>query len=54
MYISINGVSIGAVNFQANDNTGALVDSINAVSSKQVFPASIDGNGALTLSSEKW
>lgn len=49
--LNINGISIGAVNFQANDNTGSLADAINAVSNKTGVSATINGNGALELTS---
>ena len=47
--LSINGVSIGAVNVTANDASGTLVQAINAKTGQTGVSASIDGNGALRL-----
>jgi len=50
--LSINGVSIGAVNVTENDSTGTLVDAINAISNQTGVTASINGNGSLSLTSK--
>lgn len=49
--LKINGISIGAVNFAANDGSSSLISAINAVSSKTGVTAGINGNGSLTLTS---
>ena len=48
---SINGVLIGRVDYQDNDQNGALVNAINAVKDTTGVEASIDANGRLNLTS---
>lgn len=48
---SINGVLIGQVDYQDNDQNGALVNAINAVKDTTGVEASIDANGRLSLTS---
>ena len=48
---SINGVLIGRVDYQDNDQNGALVNAINAVKDTTGVEASIDENGRLSLTS---
>ena len=48
---SINGVLIGRVDYQDNDQNGALVNAINAVKDTTGVQASIDSNGRLSLTS---
>ena len=48
---SINGVLIGRVDYQDNDQNGALVNAINAVKDTSGVEASIDANGRLNLTS---
>lgn len=48
---SINGVLIGEVDYQDNDQNGALVNAINAVKDTTGVEASIDANGRLSLTS---
>ena len=48
---SINGVLIGKVDYQDNDQNGALVNAINAVKDTTGVEASIDENGRLSLTS---
>ena len=48
---SINGVLIGRVNYQNNDQNGALVNAINAVKDTTGVQASIDANGRLSMTS---
>ena len=48
---SINGVLIGKVDYQDNDQNGALVNAINAVKDTTGVEASIDANGRLSLTS---
>jgi flagellin len=48
---AINGVTIGAVTVQANDADGSLVNAINLKTAQHGIVASVDGTGALTLSS---
>ena len=48
---SINGVLIGRVDYQDNDQNGALVNAINAVKDTTGVEASIDANGRLSLTS---
>lgn len=45
----INGVDIGAVEFEANDSSGSLVNAINSKSSVTGVQASVDKNGELLL-----
>ncbi|MBI5558999.1 MAG: flagellar protein FlaB [Deltaproteobacteria bacterium] len=46
---AINGIAIGAVEVQANDNNGALVNSINQKQDQHGVTASVDAAGFLTL-----
>jgi len=48
--LSINGVSIGVVSWEANDSTGSLTSAINAISAQTGVTASVD-SGALVLTS---
>ena len=48
---SINGVLIGRVDYQNNDQNGALVNAINAVKDTTGVEASIDANGRLSMTS---
>ena len=48
---SINGVLIGKIDYQDNDQNGALVNGINAVKDTTGVEASIDANGRLNLTS---
>ena len=48
---SINGVLIGKIDYQDNDQNGALVNGINAVKDTTGVEASIDANGRLSLTS---
>ena len=48
---AINGVLIGKVDYQDNDQNGALVNAINAVKDTTGVTASIDGKGRLSLTS---
>ena len=48
---AINGVLIGKVDYQDNDQNGSLVNSINAVKDTTGVEASIDANGRLSLTS---
>ena len=48
---AINGVLIGKVDYQDNDQNGALVNAINAVKDTTSVEASIDANGRLSLTS---
>lgn len=48
---SINGVLIGRVDYQNNDQNGTLVGAINAVKDTTGVEASLDSNGRLTLTS---
>ena len=48
---SINGILIGRVDYQDNDQNGALVNAINAVKDTTGVEASIDANGRLSLTS---
>lgn len=48
---AINGVLIGKVDYQDNDQNGALVNAINAVKDTTGVEASIDENGRLSLTS---
>ena len=48
---SINGILIGKVDYQDNDQNGALVNAINAVKDTTGVEASIDANGRLSLTS---
>lgn len=48
---SINGVLIGRVDYQDNDQNGALVNAINAVKDTTGVEASVDANGRLSLTS---
>ena len=47
----INGVLIGRVDYQDNDQNGALVNAINAVKDTTGVEASIDSNGRLVMTS---
>ncbi|ASM39363.1 flagellin B [Campylobacter sputorum] len=47
----INGVTIGKVDYKANDSTGALVAAINAVKDTTGVEASVDSRGHLNLTS---
>ncbi|MBE7358361.1 flagellin B, partial [Campylobacter sp. RM12327] len=47
----INGVTIGKVDFKANDSTNALVAAINAVKDTTGVEASVDSRGNLNLTS---
>ncbi len=47
----INGVSIGRVDYQNNDQNGALVNAINAVKDTTGVEASVDKNGRLVMTS---
>lgn len=47
--LSINGVDIGAVEFEANDSSGSLVNAINAKSDQTGVQATVDKNGELVL-----
>lgn len=47
----INGVLIGRVDYQNNDQNGALVNAINAVKDTTGVEASIDSNGRLVMTS---
>ena len=46
---AINGVVIGAVTVEANDDNGALVNAINTKSDQHGVTASVDASGYLTL-----
>lgn len=48
---AINGVLIGKINYQNNDQNGALVGAINAVKDTTGVEASIDSKGKLVLAS---
>ena len=48
---SINGVLIGRVDYQNNDQNGALVNAINAVKDTTGVEASVDKNGRLVMTS---
>ena len=48
---AINGVLIGRVDYQDNDQNGALVNAINAVKDTTGVEASVDANGRLSLTS---
>ena len=48
---SINGVLIGKIDYQDNDQNGALVNGINALKDTTGVEASIDANGRLSLTS---
>lgn len=48
---AINGVTIGALSVQANDNDGSLVNAINTKTSLHGISASTDEAGKLTLTS---
>ena len=48
---SINGVLIGRVDYQGNDQNGALVNAINAVKDTTGVEASVDSNGRLVMTS---
>ena len=48
---SINGVLIGKVDYQDNDQNGALVNAINAVKDTTGVTASIDSKGRLSMTS---
>ena len=48
---SINGVLIGRVDYQNNDQNGALVNAINAVKDTTGVEASVDSNGRLVMTS---
>lgn len=48
---SINGVLIGKVDYQDNDQNGALVNAINAVKDTTGVTASVDANGRLSMTS---
>ena len=48
---AINGVLIGRVDYQNNDQNGALVNAINAVKDTTGVEASIDKNGRLVMTS---
>ena len=48
---SINGVLIGRVDYQNNDQNGALVNAINAVKDATGVEASVDKNGRLVMTS---
>lgn len=50
--LSINGVDIGAVKFEANDSSGSLVNAINAKSDVTGVQASVDKNGELVLTAK--
>jgi flagellin len=50
--LNINGIDIGPVSMQKNDADGSLVNAINAKSSVTGVTASINRNGALTLTAE--
>ncbi len=49
--LTINGVSIGTIEVDANDKNGALVNAINALKDKTGVEASIDERGYLNLTS---
>lgn len=48
---AINGVNIGRIDYQANDQNGALISAINAVKDTTGVSASIDANGRLVMTS---
>lgn len=48
---AINGVLIGRVDYQDNDQNGALVNAINAVKDTTGVEASVDKNGRLVMTS---
>lgn len=50
--LNINGIDIGPVTMQKNDADGSLVNAINAKTSVTGVAASINRNGALTLTAE--
>ena len=50
--LAINGVTIGLVDVQANDKSGALVAAINAVKDTTGVMASVDSRGRLNLTSQ--
>jgi flagellin len=49
---TINGVAIGAVNVEANDNTGTLLSAINSKSTQTGVTASLTEDGRLNLVSQ--
>ena len=49
--LTINGVKIGDINVQANDDNGALVNAINAVKDQTGVQASINEAGKMVLTS---
>jgi len=49
--LTINGVTLGDIDVQANDKDGALVAAINAVKSETGVEASVDSRGNLVLTS---
>ena len=50
--LTINGVDVGPVEFQADDADGSLVNAINAKSSITGVTAQVDRNGELVLTAE--
>lgn len=48
---AINGVNIGRIDYQANDQNGALISAINAVKDTTGVSATIDANGRLVMTS---
>ena len=48
---AINGVNIGRIDYQDNDQNGALISAINAVKDTTGVSASIDANGRLVMTS---
>lgn len=50
--LTINGVDIGPVDFQANDADGSLTNAINAKSDVTGVQASVDKNGELVLTAD--
>jgi flagellin len=48
---AINGITIGAITVSANDATGSLVSAINGKTTEHGVTASIESDGALTLTS---
>lgn len=48
---AINGVLIGKIDYQDNDQNGSLVNAINAVKDTTGVQASVDANGRLSLTS---
>lgn len=49
---AINGINIGAINVEANDNDGTLVNAINSKTSQTGVTASMSTDGKLTLQSD--